>query len=104
MTSALKKAIYDAYTEPMQSHINVGAGEDITIRKLAKTIGEVVGYHGRIEFDSTKPDGAPRKLMRSERLYDLSWRPQVTLLDGLLTTYQEFVNEYGQQETTGVKL
>ena len=86
----LPKAVYDQHTSPMQSHINVGYGSDITIAELAHTVGEVVGYQGDIDFDSTKPDGAPRKLMDSSRLLALGWQAQVNLQDGLTLAYQDF--------------
>ena len=87
----LDKATYDAQTQPMQSHINVGYGEDITIRELAEAIGKTVGYQGQIEFDSNKPDGPPRKLMDSTRLNALGWRARVALEDGLAKSYADFL-------------
>lgn len=87
----LEKATYDLHTSPMQSHINVGYGSDITIAELAQTVGQVVGYQGDIDFDSTKPDGAPRKLMDSSRLESLGWQAQVNLKDGLKLAYQDFM-------------
>jgi GDP-L-fucose synthase len=75
----LDKATYDAHTLPMQSHINVGSGEDITILDLAKTIAKVIGYQGGIEFDTTKPDGTPRKWMDSSRINKLGWHKKVAL-------------------------
>lgn len=87
----LEKSIYDLHTSPMQSHINVGYGSDITIAELAQTVGQVVGYQGDIDFDSTKPDGAPRKLMDSSRLESLGWQAQVNLKDGLKLAYQDFM-------------
>ena len=87
----LDKATYDLHTSPMQSHINVGYGSDITIAELAQTVGQVVGYQGEIDFDSTKPDGAPRKLMDSSRLESLGWQAQVNLKDGLKLAYQDFM-------------
>ena len=86
----LDKATYDANTQPMLSHINVGTGEDITIRQLAETMGKVIGYQGRIEFDPTKPDGSPRKLMDVSRLRDLGWQAKVGLEDGLAVAYADF--------------
>ena len=86
----LPKAVYDQHTSPMQSHINVGYGSDITIAQLAHAVGRVVGYQGDIDFDSTKPDGAPRKLMDSSRLLALGWQAQVNLEDGLKLAYQDF--------------
>ena len=87
----LDKHIYDQQTEPMLSHINVGFGSDVTIKALAQTISEVVGYQGFIGFDPTKPDGAPRKLMDSGRLNGLGWQAQVPLKDGLTHAYQDYL-------------
>ena len=87
----LSKATLDAHTEPMQSHINVGCGEDITIKELALAVGKTVGYQGVIEFDNSKPDGPPRKLMDSSRLNALGWQAQVGLAAGLVTAYQDYL-------------
>ncbi len=87
----LPKATYDQHTSPMQSHINVGFGSDITIAELARTVGQVVGYQGEINFDPTQPDGAPRKLMDSSRLNALGWQAQVSLQEGLALAYQDFL-------------
>ena len=87
----LDKAAYDAHTQPMLSHINVGYGSDITIRELAETIGKVVGYSGKIEFDVTKPDGTPRKLMDTSRLNSLGWQASVTLEEGLAKAYADYL-------------
>jgi len=87
----LDKATYDANTQPMLSHINVGTGEDITIRQLAETMGKVIGYTGRIEFDVTKPDGAPRKLMDVSRLKSLGFSATVKLEEGLAKAYADFL-------------
>jgi GDP-L-fucose synthase len=88
----LPKAKYEQYTQPMQSHINVGSGSDVTIAELAQAIAQTVGYTGQIEFDATKPDGTPRKWMDSKRLNDLGWQAQVSLIEGLKLAYQDFVN------------
>ncbi|NTW68460.1 MAG: GDP-L-fucose synthase [Chlorobiaceae bacterium] len=90
----LDKADYEAHTSPMQSHINVGSGEDITIKELAETIAKVVGYKGAIEFDSSKPDGTPRKLMDSTRLNTLGWKPTIGLAEGLKRAYQDFLKRH----------
>lgn len=87
----LDKVTYDENTEPMLSHINVGTGVDCTIRTLVETVAKVVGFEGIIKFDSTKPDGAPRKLMNVDRLDSLGWRSSVLLEDGLNLTYQWFI-------------
>lgn len=69
-------------------HVNVGSGHEISILDLAKTICEVVGFHGRIDLDTSKPDGTPRKLMSSERLAELGWRAKIDLRDGVARTYR----------------
>ena len=91
----LPKATYEQHTSPMQSHINVGFGSDITIAELARSVGQVIGYHGEIDFDSTKPDGAPRKLMDSNRINALGWQAKVNLHDGLGLAYQDFLHQTG---------
>jgi GDP-L-fucose synthase len=87
----LDEATYQANTQPMLSHINVGTGIDCTIRELVETVAKVVGYQGEIVFDTTKPDGAPRKLMDVSRLADLGWKASIELEAGLATTYQWFL-------------
>ena len=87
----LPKSTYDQHTSPMQSHINVGYGSDITIAQLAQTVGQVVGYQGDIDFDTSKPDGAPRKLMDSSRLKSLGWQAKISLQHGLSVAYQDFL-------------
>ncbi len=83
---------YNANTEPMLSHINVGSGVDCTIRELVETVARVVGYEGTISFDTTKPDGPPRKLMDVSRLKDLGWQYSIRLEDGLADSYQWFLD------------
>lgn len=87
----LDRAIYAANTQPMLSHINVGTGEDLQIEELARLVGRVVGFAGNIEFDTTKPDGAPRKRMDVTRLKALGWQAQVGLEQGLALAYQDFL-------------
>lgn len=88
----LDKAIYDANTEPMLSHINVGTGVDCTIRELVETVAKVTGFEGEIKFDATKPDGAPRKLMNVDRLAALGWQYSYNLEDGLADAFQWFLD------------
>ena len=87
----LDKATYDQYTQPMQSHINVGFGSDITIAELASVTAKVTGFDGKISFDPSKPDGIQRKLMDSGRLNKLGWTPKINLEEGLRVVYAEFV-------------
>jgi GDP-L-fucose synthase len=87
----LAKTIYDENTEAMLSHINVGTGVDCTIRELVETVAKVTGFEGTIEFDSSKPDGAPRKLMNVERLRALGWEYSYSLEEGLKDAYQWFI-------------
>ncbi|HAS6019521.1 TPA: NAD-dependent epimerase/dehydratase family protein [Vibrio vulnificus] len=87
----LDNETYQANTEPMLSHINVGTGVDCTIREMAETMAKVVGFEGKVVFDSTKPDGTPRKLMDVSRLAALGWCYLVSLEQGLSKTYQWFL-------------
>lgn len=87
----LDAEVYSSQRDPMQSHLNVGFGQDITIQELARLIAEVVGYKGPIHFDPSRPDGAPRKLLDSSHLRKLGWAPKVPIWDGLVTTYQAFL-------------
>jgi len=82
---------YAANTDPMLSHINVGTGTDVTIAELAQIIATVTGFQGRISFDSTKPDGTPRKLMDVSRLERMGWRAKTGLTSGIAETYRWFL-------------
>ena len=77
-------------THPDHRHINVGFGSDVSIGELARAVAEVVGFHGRIEFDTSKPDGTPRKLLDSSRLRSIGWRPSIDLEQGLRLAYEDF--------------
>jgi len=77
-------------SKPMLSHINVGTGTDVTIRQLAETVKEVVGFKGEIIFDSTKPDGTPRKLLDLDKLKLLNWTHTISLHEGIKNTYESF--------------
>ena len=92
----LDLATFQAQTLPMQGHINVGYGDDITIGELAHLVSNAVGYQGKIDFDTTKPDGSPRKLMDSSRLNSLGWHAKVSLEDGLKVACQDFVDNNAQ--------
>ena len=95
----LDGASYQANTPPMLSHINVGTGVDCTIRELAETIAKVTGFAGRLSFDATKPDGAPRKLMDVSRLKALGWQASISLEDGLRDAYGWYVENVEQART-----
>lgn len=71
---------------------NVGTGADVTIRELAETIINTAGFRGRIDFDSSKPDGTPRKLLDVSRLAEMGWNAKISLADGIATTYQDYLN------------
>jgi GDP-L-fucose synthase len=90
----LDKAIYDQHTSPMQSHINVGCGQDVSIAEVAQLIAQVTGFQGAIDFDPSKPDGAPRKLMDSSRINSLGWNARVALQQGLQQAYEDFVKNH----------
>jgi len=89
------KEEYESCTQEMLSHINVGTGIDCTIAELALTMASVVGYQGDVKFDSTKPDGAPRKLMDVSTLKELGWTYSIELKDGLASTYEWFLANQG---------
>ena len=92
---SLPKSRVEAATSPRCSHINVGTGTDVTIHDLATTLCRVIGYDGNLEFDKSKPDGAPRKLLDVSRLNSLGWRARTSLEEGLTRTYKWFVNNRG---------
>lgn len=81
--------ILDKYDSP--EIINIGCGEDVTIRTLAETVSEVLGFSGDLVFDTTKPDGTPRKLLDMSKLFSLGWRPRITLADGIRQAYESFL-------------
>ena len=89
---SLPQSTYEKYTQPTLSHINVGSGFEITIKKLAELIGKTIGYSGEIVFDKSKPDGTPRKLMDSSRLNDLGWQANISLEEGLRLAYADFLD------------
>ncbi len=93
----LESATYDdmAFEDEsgtVQSHINVGSGREVSIKELAEVVKEVVGFEGEIEWDSSKPDGTPRKLMDSSRLRNLGWSPDIDLTEGVARSYSDFLS------------
>jgi len=89
----LDEQTYKDNTQPMLSHINVGTGRDTTIREMAEMMKQVVGYEGKLTFDATKPDGAPRKLIDITRLKRMGWEYSVNLKDGLVDTYKWYLED-----------
>lgn len=94
----LDKTIYDKNTEPMLSHINVGYGDDVSIRETAELVAKTVGYEGKLVLDASKPDGAPRKLMDSARLNALGWKAQTDLARGLKLAYEDFLHAESRRD------
>ena len=78
--------------------INIGCGEDVTIRELALAICEVVGYDGELAFDPSKPDGTPRKLLDMQKLFSLGWKPKISLRDGIRNAYQWFLESLNKSK------
>ncbi|WP_119271326.1 GDP-L-fucose synthase [Taklimakanibacter deserti] len=91
----LPREVYEANTEPMLSHINVGTGEDMSIAELAQAVARVTGFAGRIVYDKSKPDGTPRKLMDVSRLADMGWTAQTPFEDALQSTYRWYLRNEG---------
>ncbi len=87
----LDKSKFEKNVKKMQSHVNIGTGIDLTIKELAQTIKLVVGYKGRIIFDTTKPDGTPRKLLNVDLIKKLGWKAQTKLIDGLTSSYHDYL-------------
>ena len=94
MASACVFVMESGLTEGL---LNVGVGEDVTIRELAERIMRIVGYDGRVVFDATKPDGTPRKLLSVDRLQQLGWRARISLDDGIRRAYDSFLTEVAQR-------
>jgi GDP-L-fucose synthase len=92
----LPREVYAAHTQPMLGHVNVGTGVDCTIRELAETIARVTGFQGRLAWDRSKPDGAPRKLMDVSRLAALGWTARIGLEDGLRDAYRWFLQHQAE--------
>jgi len=89
---------YRGITAPMESHVNIGTGEDLSIAELAQIVKEVIGFQGRIAFDSARPDGAPRKLLDVSRLRGLGWSPRVPLREGITLAYDDFKARLAQPQ------
>jgi GDP-L-fucose synthase len=85
-------SLLEGDTSQLQFPLNLGTGKDFSIRELAETIANIVGYYGKLEWDTSKPDGAPQKLLDSSRLLAFGWRPKVEFTTGLQSTYQWYLN------------
>jgi GDP-L-fucose synthase len=92
----LDKKIYDQQTLPVTNHINIGSGEELTIKELAETLKEVVDFKGKINFDASKLIGSPRKFLNSERISKLGFEPKIRLKEGLIKTYQDYIKVYAK--------
>jgi GDP-L-fucose synthase len=90
MVMELDRGVWEKHVNPMCSHLNVGSGEDLSIRNLAKLVAEVIGFKGVLNFDTSKPDGVKRKLLDSSRLKDIGWSPKIGLEEGLFDAYTDF--------------
>jgi len=88
--------VYRSHTLPMLSHINIGTGKDCSIKELAGTVARVIGFNGKIEFDTSKPDGTPRKLLDVSRINSLGWKASISLEEGLENTYKWFLQNLGK--------
>lgn len=91
----LEPEVWRKHTDPRLSHLNVGSGQEFTIRALAEAVSHTVGYAGRIEFDPSKPDGTPRKLLDSKKLSAIGWRASIPLHAGLQSAYNWFLDHHG---------
>ena len=92
----LNKKIFFKHLSLMSSYINIGSSQDLTIKELGQIIGEVVGFKGKINFDQTKPDGSLRKFLDSERMRTLGFKPKITLKEGLIKTYKDYLKNYAK--------
>lgn len=87
---AIERDAFNELIDPRCSHINVGSGEELSIKSLAELIAEVIGFHGEIKFDTSRPDGTPRKLLDSTKISSMGWKPQIGLSAGIAMTYQSY--------------
>lgn len=90
----LDREIFKHHTQPMLSHINIGLGKDVSIKELAETIAEIVGFNGNIVWNTDMPDGTPRKLLDVGLIKKLGWQAKISLKEGLMQTYQWYLDNY----------
>jgi GDP-L-fucose synthase len=96
----LESAVWNRHVDPRISHINVGSGEDHSIREIAEEVARAVGFTGKIVFDPSRPDGAPRKLMNVAKINALGWKASISLKAGLKNAYEWFLQNQPQQTAT----
>lgn len=94
----LSEEIWKSVTTPMCSHLNAGVGKDIEIAELAALIANIVGFTGNVDFDTSMPDGTPRKLLALDKIASTGWKPSIKLKDGLLNTYHDFQKNFNEQK------
>jgi GDP-L-fucose synthase len=94
----MHKHQYDSLTAPMRSHLNVGYGSDISIVELAGLIQKITSFEGKLTFDTSKPDGTPRKWMDSSRLLSTGWKPRVEIEEGLRSAYADFLSNHLEEK------
>jgi GDP-L-fucose synthase len=87
----IDKKIYNGQISTVCSHINAGSGEELSIKEVAEIIKEIIGFKGKTNFDPNKPDGSPRKFLDNERINNLGFKPETSLRQGLLKTYQDYI-------------
>ena len=92
----LSSKTYSDHTSPMLSHVNVGSGDEVSIKSLAEAIKQIVGFKGSICFDTSRSDGAPRKMMDNSRLTMMGWQSSISLIEGLKSTYKWFLESQGK--------
>ena len=90
----LRDNIYFQSTKKTESHVNVGSGEEISIKELAENVKKVVGFEGELNFDKSKPEGTPRKKLDISKIKSFGWSPTINLEDGLFRTYKWFKEYY----------
>jgi GDP-L-fucose synthase len=91
MLMSVEKKVYEQSIPTRNSHVNIGTGSDISIKELAVLLVGIIGYKGEIQWDTSKPDGTPRKLLDVSRVAELGWQASTTLTDGLRLTYQSYL-------------
>jgi len=87
---SIERNTFNELVDPRCSHINVGSGEELSIKSLAELVAEVIGFQGELKFDTSRPDGTPRKLLDSTKIFNMGWKPEISLSAGIAMTYQSY--------------